>query len=307
MIFVLSTGRSGTKTMTRLLNQVEGIAAFHEPGPQFKDEIERCIKKEMAVAELAELMRRNRRPAVEGREYAECSLVTSYALPALREAFPEARFIWLVRDGREVVASHLQLAAMNPELQQELNYEIFQCQFGLDWFGEMTREEWLALPELDKCCWYWAKTHMFIKEGLKNLPGQQWIQLHLEHLNEEKALLKERFNLPIERTLKAPVVNQGFSRYGRKRCGWREWTPENRETFIRVCGPMMDELYPEWRDAGGNWQAARAADGRSRAARWIQERLRGAFYSQNPVSKWILAQGDRFPRLRDWTKRLIGR
>ena len=307
MIFVLSTGRSGTKTMTSLLNQVEGVAAFHEPGPQFKDEIEQYIRKEMELADLAELMRRNRQPTVEGKEYAECNLVMSYALPVLEEAFPEGRFIWLVREGREVVTSYLHLAALSPELQQEVNYNIFQCQFGLDWFGQMTRKEWLALPEFDKCCWYWAKTNEFIRDGLKTAAPEKWILLRLEYLNQEKHLLNECFHLPVHDRHQVPVINQGFSRYGRKRYGWQEWTPAHQETFARICGPLMDELYPQWRDAQRRWQPIAAEDERNPIFIWIQKQLRRAFYSNNPVSQWILTQGKHFPALRDWTKRLIGR
>src|SRR5262245_22026186 len=96
--FVLSTGRTGSQTLTSLLNLSPQVRAFHEPAPQLlaetrdafdsiRDEPDR-FKKIFIDAKAADIGIARLR----GKLYAETSNRLTFLAPVIAELIPRAKF-----------------------------------------------------------------------------------------------------------------------------------------------------------------------------------------------------------------------
>jgi hypothetical protein len=109
-LFILSTGRTGSSTLVRLLDLSPEVAAFHEPKPALL----RSYRGAYAEAHrnpsrYRRLLARARRRLIgeagrDGLVYAEATLLKFFA-PVMAEMLPNARFLHLHRHPAEVVRS----------------------------------------------------------------------------------------------------------------------------------------------------------------------------------------------------------
>jgi hypothetical protein len=187
-------------------------------------------------------------------------------VPALVAAFPEAKVLWLQRDGRDVVASELQRGGYAP--QSALPWRVSKWarwRPRADRIGAATAVQWRSWIRLEKLAWQWDWTHRLIRDDLERLAPDRFRVLQLERLEE---------NLPeVARWLGLRPVDFLVERANRRRDaedpephalgerhpnrverveGWTSWSATDRTTFEMRSGDMMDELYPAWRD-GGRW------------------------------------------------------
>ena len=110
-VFVVGSPRSGTTFTAESIGRVPGFADLGELRP-----LKRSVA-ELAQLPRAEAARRIRRMIriaqriglTAGRRAIEQTPESTFLIPAIFEAFPEARFVHLVRDGRDVAASLIQL------------------------------------------------------------------------------------------------------------------------------------------------------------------------------------------------------
>lgn len=302
MIFVVSTARSGTQSLAEFLDNIEGVRAFHQRKPRLLREIAGFIRGEIDASTVAAKLRATRPETVDGLEYAESFNALSFAIPALLRAFPGCRFIWLVRDGRDVVSSFVRFVSQHCSGLPE-RWPLHHVR--ADWTGDMTTGEWLELPLFQRCCWYWAATNRIIERELSGLPRERKFLLRLEFVEKEKSDLAGRFGLNIPASLGAPVVNQSMLRAPLL---WPTWTTEQRTSFSMFCGELMDGLYPHWRDRHGRWRPVHRFHGSRRLWLGFQELARGAVYAGNPVSRAVRAAGARLPQtIKRRLLRLAGR
>ena len=247
--FVLGTGRCGTQTLARILDALPGCSVVHEATPPLLDEVTASLRGELSHADLVELLAATRDPAALGgdRLSAESNQRLSFILPALNEAFPRARYLWLIRDGREVVASmlHRHWYHAHEARLREPHHEIsVRNRTRGDLVGEMSTQEWSRLGQFERICWYWSFTNRTI-EKMSGQLGLQVLKLRLEDLSTELEAVMKFFDLD---DMEAPTPY----RANRARRGaplpWTEWSRSQRRAFERLCGPTMNEQYPTWRE-----------------------------------------------------------
>ncbi|MDH5682455.1 MAG: sulfotransferase, partial [Spirochaetota bacterium] len=193
MFFILSTGRSGTTTIARSLNTIDGLYAVHEPAPELIRESSAYHYGKMTQEEIAKILTDTRKPLVDGSAYCESNQCLSLMIPALREVFPEARYVWLIRNAMDVVASTMQKQWYTGHSENNDNYE--NCsEIEKDWIdgrirgdlcGEMSPEEWENMSRFAKCCWYWSYVNRVIKRELSGLGQSKHYVLLLEDIDEE--------------------------------------------------------------------------------------------------------------------------
>ena len=105
MFFILTTGRSGSKSIADYLSSSPQLICLHEPEPVLIEEATQYIYGNYSHDKMVELLRSTRPLRIDSREYGESNQKLSFVIPAILEAFPDSKFIWLVRDGRNVVNS----------------------------------------------------------------------------------------------------------------------------------------------------------------------------------------------------------
>lgn len=194
-VFVLSTGRVGTKTLTALLALSPHVVATHEPEPRLvKASFDAYMESNSGASEekwraviLAArddaVCEANRR----GKIYVETNNRLTYLAHALAVSFPASRFIHLHRHPYEVVRS-----AMRRGYYQAHNWDFARIRPRP---GEDLAAEWEALSPLEKSAWYWARVNGEAREFLSTLPAARRLDLQADALFAgDETVLKNLFN-----------------------------------------------------------------------------------------------------------------
>jgi len=240
MLFVLGTGRNGSLTMARLLNQFTGIEAYHEKPPELVKEARYYLKGELPEEELVDLLRRTRKPSDAKLDYAESNQKLSFVIPALRKAFPEASYVWLVRNGLDVVSSWTHKRNYRPDE----NKGIWSAhRIRGDEAGEMTSHQWKQLSPFARCCWYWAWTNRRIETDLK-ATNARWMLVPVEKLSDMAEAIASFAGTTVHDGYEIPVENVSKGTVS----GWHYWDASQRREFNCFCAPIMDRLYPGWQN-----------------------------------------------------------
>jgi len=178
-----------------------------------------------------------------GARYAESSQKLSYLIEPLTEAFPDARFIWLVRNALDVVASFSRMHLYRDDW--------LEGQPGLTEWGEnrirgdevdrMTGHQWSRLPAFAKHCWCWAWTNAKIERDLKKA-GVSFIMVRIEDIDHSVSRIAQF----LEVTPPANLVLRRWNRSTGTVTKASYWDSTQRRAFRRFCGPLMNRLYPGW-------------------------------------------------------------
>lgn len=194
-IFVLSTGRVGTQTVSALMNLCSNFIAYHEPSPKLyglsKLAYNKYIKnqnfdlfKEAFLIARRELLNYSLKA---GKGYAETSPQTTFLAPVILELLPNVRFIHLVRDPRNVVRSGMS-----------------RC-----WYdghpADPTRiipppdtdagQQWESYNSFQKNLWLWTETNKWILVFSSTLPSEKIILIPSENIfGAHPETLKKFFN-----------------------------------------------------------------------------------------------------------------
>ncbi len=181
-VFVLSTGRVGTKTLTGLLALSPRAISVHEPEPRlvkasfdaYMEGPERVAGDTWRAVVLAArddlVCEANRK----GRVYVETNNRLTYLAAALARAFPASRFIHLHRHPYEVVRS-----AMRRGYYQSHNWDFARIRPRPD---DAIAKDWEFLAPLEKCAWYWAQNNAEARAVLGALPADRRMDLRADDL-----------------------------------------------------------------------------------------------------------------------------
>jgi hypothetical protein len=218
-------GRSGTTWLARLLNQDRSVRVHHEPLPSHDRRwYALCYREPWRAVEWlgrrrVEMARIQARHP-DGADYAEVNSYLRYAVPELREAFPGAAVVGLVRDGRATVRSLLALGCY-----QRPGYPEIPPLPGLEQTGALAQ-----------CCGYWAHAYRVLWE-------QDVALFRLEDLNAGYGV----FSGLCER-VGASVDEETWARHaGRPANAGRrdEWAGAWDEgVFQAIAGDVQRGLYP---------------------------------------------------------------
>src|SRR6185437_5898005 len=108
--FIVSSGRSGTAMLHKALSAVAGVEMHHEYMVQIVQPL--AVKRYLGLIdrqETAKIIADTYGAAIrysEATQWGDSSNKLSWLIPELAEAFPHARFVHLVRDGRKVASSY---------------------------------------------------------------------------------------------------------------------------------------------------------------------------------------------------------
>ncbi len=253
-LFVLGTGRSGTKTCAQLLSSFQGCRIEHQLRPTLLGEVTDYVGGSMPHQDMVALLRKTRGPGCFGGEtvIGESNQRLAYALPALVEAFPSAKYLWVIRDGRDAVASMHHRLWYHPREAQRRHPELSEWvanRIRADWIGEVSTAQWARLDSFARCCWHWAHTNRMIAEVSKKLTLRIRF-VRLEQLHEQLPDVLEFLELDQDGPSTVPCVNRSF--LSRRGGWWRNptpharWSVSQRRIFAMLAADVMDEHYAGW-------------------------------------------------------------
>lgn len=181
-VFVLSTGRAGTRTLAALLRLAGNVIVYHEPKPpifglsslsyQYKDnDLANVILRESFLTlrknQLLHSLRCN-------RGYVETGPDSTFLAPVILEALHNVKFIHLVRDPRDVVKSGMRRGWYEGHPYD--NTRITPRK------GTAYQQEWDNLTSFQKNLWLWNETNSWILDFCNRLQADHRILIHSEDI-----------------------------------------------------------------------------------------------------------------------------
>jgi hypothetical protein len=269
IIWIFGTGRSGTTWLAHMMGEITGTKHWNEPlvGALFGDFYldrrgEMRGKGFILSPQHRQVWLSNIRSMVlDGaasryRRYLEMLVIKephgAGGAPLLSEALPESRFVLVVRDPRDVVASAMdghKPGAWTEErvANQGVNWALTMAEKDPDVFAE--HRAWIYLRDISK-----AKAAFEAHQGPKVLVKYE--DLRADTLGEMQRIYSE-LEIEVDEVQLAravekhsweniPQEEKGEGKFHRKATpgGWAEdLTPEQVEIVERTTGPLLEEFY----------------------------------------------------------------
>ncbi|MFO7871839.1 MAG: hypothetical protein R6V03_10475 [Kiritimatiellia bacterium] len=235
IFFVLACGRSGTQWLANTLNQCEHALVEHEPMPGEAWAYIQAIKRPEAALtymqnfRLKEIYLRAKSPSDGQQVYGEVNGFLRRHIPALLDTIPGVVLIHLVRNGKNVVRSHVSrraLASDHPVYQQ------FRPPGRADY-----AEHWNDLSLFERNCWYWTIENRYIRK---------WIPLYVrfEDIISSFSAFREQLLDPLGLHMPKPTWQQLVTRPQNVTNAfsmppWPDWSLKEKKTFEAICGDEM--------------------------------------------------------------------
>jgi hypothetical protein len=258
--FIVSSGRSGTAMLHKALSGVAGVEIHHEYMVQ--------IIQPLAVRRYLEFVEGEAATKTIGETYGaairyshanhwgDSSNKVSWLIPELAAAFPHARFVHLVRDGRKVASSYFH--KLGDECYDDHSTAILQAHYDAPethpapppekkyWWplprhGARDAEIFRAFSQFERICWHWAEVNRLALEELSQLPPERTMFVRLEELRaapSEVRALYEFLDLP----WRAEAYGVFARPHNVNRPEDRLLDPVQRGQFDAIAGDMLARL-----------------------------------------------------------------
>ena len=172
-IFVLSTGRTGTKLMTKLLARSKALKAYHEPSPVINYYGKAAWQRDTPDAFLEGVFDGARYELIRdafilGKTYAETNNRITFMAKFALALYPNARFVHLIREP----------------------YSFVKSAVGHGWYGKsnihdegrIRPENSQGLRQVEILAWLWQETNTFISEFMKGVADPMKFRFESEDL-----------------------------------------------------------------------------------------------------------------------------
>lgn len=194
IVFILGTGRSGTHSITKILNQHPSCKAFHEDIKQliristdlaYNNDNDKLFK-ELEIIFQTKIWNASNDQVLIHTDQRLWNLV-----PFLSNYFPNSKFIHLKREPISCIKS-----MVLRDWYQENEYPKFSTS---DWakyrikgdkLGLFTVAEWKKMSSIEKCNWYYNHINDSIENQLKELDPARTLFLNLENINDSLEILQ---------------------------------------------------------------------------------------------------------------------
>ena len=245
-VFVVSSGRTGTRTLIEFLKPAPGVWALHEPRPHgaelsklAHDDIsgnrEYCMSR-FARYRAWRLYCAN----LVGKTYVE-STNMQFIMPDVAALMPRARFVVMHRHPAEFVRSGVRRGWYHDHPWDP--YRIVPRA------GQAAHEYWTQWGPFEKVCWQWAEVNDFLFSFRQSLPAERCFTLKFEDfVSDTDGVLRERMLdfMGLTEEDKRILKGQELPHSNRQLEGvfpeLADWSPERRMKFDEIVGPTMARL-----------------------------------------------------------------
>ncbi|CAA6830196.1 MAG: Unknown protein [uncultured Aureispira sp.] len=183
-VFVVSTGRTGTKFFETFFNNVDQHTfAVHEPQPDFFDLSMEKYRGKKSTKSVAESIFQKRDPYLRNfcaqriKRYVECNPFLSLLLPETKATFKKAKFIVLTRQPETYIKSALNKSPLDDgafyfygEKDKRIRLKAADIE------GDPYQKDWETFSRMQKIAWYWSKCNEILLDFLEE---NQSICLHI--------------------------------------------------------------------------------------------------------------------------------
>lgn len=259
-IFIVGSGRSGTRMIYKLLSGIPHIEVYHEYlcthiQPVAAKYYMKLIDKETVKKEIVRLYG----SAIyysDAKYWVDSSNKLSWIMEPLYELFPAAKFIHIVRDGRKVVSSFYHKLAS--EIYDDKSVQIMQrwlenshnqpepppekkYWWNIPQKGQPFATDFPSLNQFQRICVQWVESIRVITKSLTVIPKKQQLTLKLEDLTIKKSKLKTLLSF-----CGVPYENHFFEFVQTPQNVFfpmdLQLTPQMLKQFYAIAGPTMRQI-----------------------------------------------------------------
>lgn len=252
-VFVLGSPRSGTTYLGTLLSAIPGVSYFFEP-PILKYYARQVYEGEVSPGKARRFypwVFRILRVVAPGRgpRVIEKNPNHTWIAETLATVFPEARFVMIIRDGRDTALSLLEKPWHREDSVDSGRFEPGGYPYGPypHFYIEHDRhDEYLATDDLTRCAWVWRRHTEEVMRLQESLPAGSWHALRYEELlmNPDETLHELLSFLGVDTPEARLAVSEVAATGHRASIGrWREQlTDDELERVEREAGALLSRL-----------------------------------------------------------------
>jgi hypothetical protein len=267
--FITGQNRSGSTLVQRILNEASNARVFEELSPKMgyeaREKHEGHFPSREAAKTFIKTQKNEHIKLVNEMGFIFGDKNANYIpfLTEMAEVWPEAKFVILIRDGRDVVTSWC-------NFQTSTGKNVFQmaedrgeggtlfpvCDLW-DYSrlrprkGEEFRSEWQNFDVFTKSCFSWSYTNGILFDALGKISRDRWVVLNVSAIST--AIVKgvydflglQGFDKERIDALLQGGVNESRVRVHPK---WPEWADHQKRTYETFCSAMHQKLF-----GGLNW------------------------------------------------------
>ncbi len=159
LVFVVGSPRSGTTFLADAIGSLPGFVDLGEVAPLKAAVAElAALRPDEAAARLRRILRVSRRVGLVGSVRAvEQTPEVAYLVEAVARAYPDARIIHAVRDGRDVVCSLLEKGWLSSAREGADDAGIAYGAYPRFWVEAERREEFTLASDARRAAWAWRR------------------------------------------------------------------------------------------------------------------------------------------------------
>ncbi len=254
-VFIVSTGRCGTTTLTQILQVHPDVCCLNEAPPRLRTEAFMSWSKFYPVNHIKERVRFKREKLItqiinNRLVYIEGTPPASHLINILYDLF-NAKFIHLYCDGREFIRR-----AADKEWHKKSNpieslFTMIRRKFLLGIMGARKVDRRLIPPrelntQIEKLAWLWVEVNNIIINRMSQLPTSHYFPLKLEDLGKNMLVkLHEYIGIKIYpdvltemSEIQKRLVNSSVPVFPE----FKKWTEQEKRRFEKIAGHMMRKL-----------------------------------------------------------------
>jgi len=233
--FILGFGRSGTAFMADFLNQAKEAYVFHEPVlADFYAHARahydpRAAERDMQGFRKKEIYARMHH--VSSGIYGETNGNLRCHANAIKATFPGVQLLHLVRDGRDVVRSHMSRRTMT--LRNPFSMSMHPVK------TDSWKDRWYEMDRFARICWYWQEENRRLRTTIGKTVQFEKILSSYEFLRSE---ILEPCGIYIDNKdweIAKSTPRNTTSEFSMPK--WDLWTPKQQKTFREICGAEMEQ------------------------------------------------------------------
>jgi hypothetical protein len=231
LVFVVGCPRSGTTFMGRAIGRLPGFIDLSEVTPW-----KAALPHGPSAAELRSILERVRLIGLaRGMRGVEQTPETSHVLHEALAAYPQARAVHALRDGRDVVCSLLErgwLSGAKDGADDAGHPYGAEARF---WVEPERREEFSQVSDARRCAWAWRR---YVEAVRSAGAGERLLEIRYESFSTSADTLAGFLDADV------PSAHRALDNFRDTSIGrWRkELTPEQLADIEAEAGPLLAEL-----------------------------------------------------------------
>lgn len=253
-IFVVGAPRSGTSFLGYAIGALPGISYQHEPTAT-KSAVRYVHEGEWSMR-FARLYFKTvyrwllRLTGEAGQRFAEKTPRNCLIVPFLAETFPDARFVHIIRDGRDAAVSLSRKPWLQKGSDPEADSYVFpRGPYPRSWVEKHRRQEFRDTDDVHRCIWAWRSHVENARDGARHLDPDRYTEIRYEDLPTSHGEVAEHLAdfLDLGPDARDALEEELSQAHGDSIGQWRDTFDEGeRRTIEAEAGELLEELGYEW-------------------------------------------------------------